>query len=49
MKKRKKKMIEKPACDKLQRKKHKKQCIKSAVWRNSDKYTARIITDRRRI
>jgi hypothetical protein len=44
----KKKRITHLECDNLQRKRYKKKCVKNAIWANTDKYTARIITDRRR-
>ena len=38
----------KPVCDKLLKKKYNKQCITKGVWRNTDLFTSRILTDHRR-
>ncbi len=43
----KKKKISKTVCDNLQWKKHRKQCIKRAVWRITDKYTYSMSLQRR--
>jgi hypothetical protein len=44
----KKKRITYTVCDNLQWKRNKRSCVTNAIWGNLDKFTARVIIDRRR-